>query len=91
MAIVPDLLPHAARLELEQTATAGPLGGPSYRYRGAVIDCQPGGHVCTLNMPEYPFHGWGFGPVGVVTPLIDLWLEEARMPKYMRVIPPAKR
>lgn len=30
---------------------ARPLSGPSYAYRGAVIDCQKGGHVCVLQMP----------------------------------------
>ncbi|MBL6459264.1 hypothetical protein JMJ55_28485 [Belnapia sp. T6] len=56
-------LPAPARPEPEQTAAAGPLGGPSYARRGAVIDCQKGGHVCTLRMEGYPLDGHGFGSV----------------------------
>jgi hypothetical protein len=31
----------------------------------------------------------GFGCVGAITPLVDLWVEERRLPKYMRMV--AKR
>ena len=77
------------RHQLEQTDPAGPLGGPSYTYRGAVIDCQTGDHVCTLRMPDHPLHGRGFGCVGTITPLVDLWLDARRLPTYMRLV--AKR
>ena len=88
VALIPDLPAPAARPE--RSAMVGPQGGPSYRYRGAIIHCRPDGQACTLLMPDNPFHRWGFGSVDVITPLIDLWLEEGRMPKYMRVTPPAK-
>ena len=54
MASFPDPPAPAARPEPEQTALPGPLGGPSYGYRGTVIDCQKGGHVCVMKMPEHP-------------------------------------
>ena len=34
------------RPEPELVAQTGPWGGPNYRYRGARIECYPGGHVC---------------------------------------------
>jgi hypothetical protein len=72
---------------LEETTMTGPLDGPSYRYRGAVIDCLKGGHVCRLTMPSHPLHGHSFGVVGTITPLVDLWLDEGRLPRYMRAAP----
>jgi hypothetical protein len=91
MTLFSDPPPPPARPEPELTAAEGPLGGPSYRYRGAVIDCQKGGQVCQLQMPDHPLHGRGFDRVGTITPLVDLWLDERRLPKYMWVVPKAKR
>ncbi len=42
-------------------------------------------------MPGRPLHGQGFGVVGTITPLVDIWVEERRLPKYMRVVPKAGR
>ncbi len=75
------------RLQPELTAEAGPWGGPVYRYRGAEIRCNKGGHVCALLMEGHPLHGATFGVVGTVTKLIDLWVEERRLPSYMRAVP----
>ena len=77
---MPESLPHP----LEQLAAAGPWGGPSYRYRGAEIRCCPGGHVCGLVMPEHPLHKSTFGAPGTITPLVDLRLDEGRLPSYMQ-------
>ena len=30
-------------------------------------------------MPNHPLHGQGFGVVGTITPLVDLWLNERRL------------
>ena len=79
------------RPQMVETATTGPLGDPSYAYRGAVIDCLKGGHVCRLVMPEHPLHGHSFGAAGTITPLVDLWLNEGRLPSYMRAVPKAER
>ena len=87
MTLIPDPPARPARPEPEQTASPCPLGGPSYSYRGAVIDCQKGGHVCVLKMPDHPFHGRGFGALGTITPLVDLWLDECRLPRYMQAVP----
>jgi hypothetical protein len=76
---------------LEETAATGSLEGPSYVYRGAVIDCMKGGHVCRLSMPAHPLHGQSFGVAGTITPLVDLWLDEGRLPSYMRAVPKAPR
>jgi hypothetical protein len=70
--------------QLVQTAGEGPWGGPSYAYRGARIECAPGGHVCGLFMPEHPLHGRSFGVVGTVTSLVDLWANTGQLPSYMR-------
>ena len=77
--------------QLLQTAEQGLWGGPTYSYRGARIECMKGGHVCGLFVPEHPLHGTTFGVVGTITPLVDLWVDERRLPKYMRVVPRAKR
>lgn len=77
--------------QLRETAAEGRLGGPSYTYRGAVIDCQKGGHVCLLRMEGHPLDGQGFGVAGTITPLVDLWVDEGRLPRYMRVVPVAER
>ena len=47
---------------------------------------QKGGHVCILRMPDHPLHGRGFGALGTITQLVDLWLDERRLPSYMRVV-----
>jgi hypothetical protein len=77
---MPDSVPHP----IEQLAATSAWGGPSYRYRGAEIRCMAGGHVCGLFMPEHPLHKSTFGVPGTVTPLVDLWLDEGRLPAYMR-------
>jgi hypothetical protein len=73
-----------------ETAAEGPWRGPSYSYRGARIECLPGGHVCALFMDGHPLHGMTFGVVGTITPLVDLWLEERRLPDYTRAVPGLK-
>jgi hypothetical protein len=76
---------------LEETTMTGPLDGPSYRYRGAVIDCLKGPHVCRLTLDRHPLKGMTFGVAGTITPLVDLWLEEGRLPDYMRAAPKVRR
>jgi hypothetical protein len=75
-----DPSPH----QIQQLAATGPWGGPSYRYRGVEIHCCPGGHVCGLTMRDHPLNGATFGVVGTVTPLVDLWLDEGRLPGHIR-------
>ena len=75
-----------ARPEPELVTAEGPWGGPVYRHRGAEITCTKGGHVCELRMPGHPLDGWSFGVVGTVTPLVDLWVEERRLPAYFRSV-----
>lgn len=89
MALFPDPPPPDFHPEPEQTSASGPFSGPSYRYRGAIIDCQKGGYICRLVMPDHPLHGRSFGVVGTITPLVDLWLNERRLPRHLRVVPPA--
>jgi hypothetical protein len=38
-------------------------------------------------MEGHPLHGMTFGVVGTVTPLVDLWVEERRLPDHRRVVP----
>ena len=70
-----------------ETAAQGPWGGPVYSYRGAEIRCNKGGHVCGLFMEGHPLNGSSFGVLGTVTPLVDLWVEEQRLPSHMRAVP----
>ena len=72
-----------------ETAAAGPWGGPTYSYRGARIECLPGAHVCGLFMEGAPCDGMTFGVLGTVTPLLDLWLAERRLPAHVRAVPKA--
>ena len=72
---------------LHLTAAEGPWSGPTYAYRGAGIRCAKGGHVCGLLMEGRPLHGMTFGVVGTITPLVDLWVEERRLPDHMRAVP----
>ena len=66
-----------------ETAAEGPWRGPVYSYRGAEIRCNKGGHVCALLMPGHPLDGATFGVPGTVTPLVDVWLDEGRLPSSL--------
>ncbi len=77
----------SAPLDLELVAEAGPWGGPVFRYRGAEIRCAKGGHVCALFMEGHPLDGMTFGVPGTITPLVDLWIRERRLPDHMRAVP----
>ena len=77
----------AERPSLHETAASGPWGGPVYAYRGAEIRCAKDGHVCSLFMEVHPLHGHSFGVAGTITPLVDLWVEERRLPGHMRAVP----
>ena len=79
--------PPAAVHQLDLTAAEGPWGGPAYRYSGAEIRCLRGGNVCGLVMAEHPFDGSSFGVPGTITPLIDLWLDEKRLPAHVKAVP----
>ena len=76
-----------ARPEPELVTAEGLWGGPVYNYRGAEIRCLKGGHVCALLMDDHPLNGWTFGVVATVTPVVDLWVEERRLPDHMRAYP----
>ena len=60
---------------LEEVALEGPWGGPTYRYRGARIECLKGANVCGLFLNSHPLSGLPIGAVGIITPLVDRWLE----------------
>jgi hypothetical protein len=83
----PGMFPDPPKPPLpEQTAAQGPWGGPTYSYRGSRIECFKGGHVCGLFMEGHPLDRLTFGVVGTITPLVGLWLDEGRLPDYMRVV-----
>ncbi|WP_268885184.1 hypothetical protein [Belnapia arida] len=42
-------------------------------------------------MPEHPLHDHSFGAAETITPLVDLWLNEERLPRYMRAVPKKER
>ena len=58
-----------------------------YRHRGTEIRCAKGRHACALLMESHPLHSATFGVAGTVPPLIDLWVEEGRLPNHMRTVP----
>ena len=80
---MPDTSPHP----LEQLAATSPWGGPSYRYRGTEIHCCPGGHVCGLVLRDHPLNDATFGVAGTIMPLMDVWLDEGRLPRHLRQKP----
>ena len=69
----------------------GILGGLSYAYQGAVINRMKGSHVCRLALDGHPLTGMSFCVAGIITSLVDLWLEKGTLPDYMRVTPQAGR
>jgi hypothetical protein len=73
--------------DLELVTAEGPWGGPVFRYRGAEIRCNKGGHVCALFMPGHPLDGHSFGAPGTITHLVDLWIKEQRLPDHLRAVP----
>ncbi len=77
------------RHPVETAAAVGPWGGHLHRYRGAEIRRNKGGHVCGLFMEGHPLDGVTFGVVGTITPLIDIWLDEGRLPAHVRAVPEA--
>ena len=91
MSLLPGPAASASRSEFEPTGADGRLGGPSHAYRGAFIECQKRGHVCRLRMDGHPLDGHSFGAAGTITPLVDLWVDEGRLPSYMRAVPKAVR
>lgn len=50
-----------------------------------------GGHLCRLTLDGHPLTGTTFGVAGTITPLVDLWTDEGRLPSYMRASPKAGR
>ncbi len=70
-----------------ETAAQGPWGGPVYSYHGAEIRCLKGGHVCALLMEGHPLNGSTFGAVGTITPLVDIWLDQGRLPDHICAVP----
>ena len=91
MALFLDPPPPATRPEPELTAAEGPWGGPTYSYRGARIECGKGSHVCGLFLEGHPLDRQTFGVVGAITPLVDLWVDEGRLPRYMQAVPKVER
>jgi hypothetical protein len=77
------ILPNASRAKSLHKL----LNGLSYRYRGALIDCMKGGHICRLTLDRHPFIGMAFGTAGMITPLINLWSYEGWLPDYMSASP----
>ncbi len=45
--------------------------------------------VAVAQLEGQPPRGMAFGVVGTIAPLVDLWVEERRLPDHMRVAPKA--
>ncbi|MFC4170310.1 hypothetical protein [Teichococcus aestuarii] len=59
-----------------------PNGWTACEHRGATIRCC-GVHNVLL-MPDHSYHGASFGQASFVETLIDLWLDERRLPQGYR-------
>ena len=44
--------------QVEVVGLCGPLNGPSFRYRGATIDADPGGTLFQVALPGLWIDGW---------------------------------
>ncbi len=77
------------RPQPELTAAEGPWRGPTCACRGARIECLPSAHVCALFLEGHRPARTPFGVVRTVTPLVDLWVEERRLPGQTRAVPKA--
>ena len=67
--------PPAPRTPPEPALAVGAWGGPSYRHRGARIECTADGRLCGLFLDGHPFSGRTFAAPGTAVALVDLWLD----------------
>jgi hypothetical protein len=64
--------------QLRKVYDQGPHGGPTYGYRGAVINASRRGTVFTFRMKGFPNGGWtGARDLGFIVRLVDVWLDAA--------------
>ncbi len=63
------------------------MGRPGVLLPRRPVQCAKGGHVCALFMEGHPLDGHSFGVPGTITPLVDLWIKEGRLPDHMRAVP----
>jgi hypothetical protein len=86
-----DLIPLLPQHDLKLVSAEGPWGGPTYSYRAAHIQCSKGGFVCSLFMNGHPLDRQSFGVAGTITPLVDVWLDDQRLPDHYISAPGYKR
>jgi hypothetical protein len=86
----PALLPGAARHEAEIVQPAGPLGGPTRRYRGARLESTALGTQNILHLPGCPMDGANLGNWENLLRIVDAWLDHGTLPQPYR-IPEAHR
>lgn len=56
----------------------GPLRGPTFRYRGAIIDTNPAGTLFRISLPGLPIDGWkGLCTIWDALGLVDVALRNA--------------
>ncbi len=87
-----------ARSRAEPAVLAAQAEASAQRERGtralschhARIECLKDGRLCSLFMDGRPLHGRGFSALGTITPLVEPWLDEGRLPSYMRLVPKAR-
>ena len=72
---------------MSRSRPKGRGAGPVFRYREAEILSLRDGQVCGLLMAAHPLYGATFGVPGTITPLIDIWLDEGRLPGHLSVVP----
>lgn len=93
----PRAMPARMPEEIARTAAklavlepVGPLGGPIYSYQGVRIVANAPSAVSVLDWPEHPMHGMQKGAPATWLGIIDLWLEEKKLPPWLSVTKPAE-
>lgn len=62
------------------TANPGPLGGPRYAYRGAVMDANDKATLFSLRLDGLPGNWASLGSLAACVRICDAWLDTKRLP-----------
>jgi hypothetical protein len=76
----PALIPEKPKHEVRVVKAEGPWGGPTLEYRGARIEAAKGSHISAAWLEGWPLHGVNFGAPEIPMRLLDVWIDEGRIP-----------
>jgi hypothetical protein len=64
------------------------MGGPTYEYRGAIIEVNPLRTVYSFTLGGFPPRGWGnIADIEQIIRLVDAWLDTGKLPPLRLVDP----